>query len=855
MFRLVNATSLSALVSGFSLLLAACGGGGGSGNPSPAPPVNPNPPAAAINAQASVPSSVTSGATFTVSVALTASSGSGTASVQLVDTGVAMPQITCGPSQTLSIGGSSASFTCQAPQATLGSSNTHQLQVNVNGAANLASPASVAVANGGTVSVQLTDSSGAPITAVAPGQTINVTFSAATMPTGDGEYTVTAPSGWTLANGAVCSVNAQSASCTLPVTVAASAVNGTNDLTIAAAEGSSALSTTLLPISVQAQTPSGGMTLYLAQNISDTLYANLPSQATTFTYQPVFLFQNTSGGSLTVNSVTANGLTNVQHECNAQVQPGATYAPSAATQACTLPANGLYAVFGDLNNNFTSAPAAATVGTTAISVSLQGTAAGVPAATLVQHDQNVVFVKYVAGHVAVRVVNKNATNPIHVANDYAPVQPDSVCVQKVGTCMVTYDSNNVGTASADPANGKFSDDQLELPASGGVIYLPYQNSGRLYLTRGAGAFVSTDIPSVTGSPAAPPYLLIEPTYVQNLAGAPCPPSGTTCESLTVDQSYVNHVSVLGSFNIMGNISNPSQVPGAATLPAVVSADATHGTTTSLSQQQVFQNVANYFASLGAPWKFDPTAGTPAGQQNYIQEDSAGDITQVLAPVAVYQVPQYNPMASDYYTAYINDIYTYVQSHPVYVQTSLAGDVACILEGTVPASGTNAGDLVFNQYSGTCPAGADVPNGIVFANLSGCDFLGAAGQCPNEPEGLFGYNKTYRSQVGETLAAYQAIGLLPCAGNDPATPMNDANARAYVAKTAQFSNPPCLSGLTAPMWNAYADAFRNYVDVYTYSYGDFLGIDGTVTFSDNGFGSYPILYQNLPVAQPVTVYLH
>lgn len=844
MFRLVNAVSLSALVSGFSLLLAACGGGG-SGSPNPAPPVNPNPPAAAISAQASMPSSVASGATFTVSVVLTASSGSGTASVQLVDTGTATPQINCGQAQTLTIGGSSATFTCQAPQATLGTSNTHQLQVNVNGAANLASPASVAVANGGTVTVQLTNASGAAITAAAPGQAINVAFSTATTPAGDGEYTVTAPSGWTLGNGGVCTVTGQSTSCTVPVTVAAGAVNGINDLTIASAEGSSALSTTLLPISVQAQTPSGGMTLYLSQNVSDTLYANLPSQATTFTYQPAFVFQNTSGGTLTINSVTANGLTNVQHECNAQVQPGATYAPSAATQACALPANGLYAVFGDLNNTFTAAPSSSTAGVAAISISLQG-----QAATLLQFDQNVVFVKYVPGHVAVRIVNKNASYPIHVANDFTPGgnQPNPACAS---TCMVNFDSSNVGSANGDPANGKFNADQLQLPASGGVIYLPYQNSGRLYVTRGAGAFVSTDIPSVTGSPAAPPYLLIEPTYVQNLAGAPCPPSGTTCESLTVDQSYVTHVSVLGSFNIMGNISNPSQVPGAATLPAVVSANATHGTTTSLSQQQVFQNVASSFALLGAPWKYDPTAG----QQNYIQEDSTGDITQVLAPIAVYQVSQYNPMASDYYAAYINDIYGYVQKNPLYVQTTLSGDVACILQGTVPASGANAGDLVFNQYSGTCPSGADSPNNIVFANLTGCDFLSAAGQCPNEPQGLFGVNKTYRSQVGETLAAYQAIGLLPCAGTQSSAPMSDVNARAYVTKTAQFSNPPCLHGLTAPVWNAYADAFRNYVDVYTYSYGDFLGIDGTVTFSDNGFGSYPGLYQNLPVAQPITIYLH
>ena len=1082
MLRPVKALLIPAFVAGCALMFSGCEAGpSGSG-------INPKPPVTI--AQANIPSSVNGGATFTVSVSLTSSIGSGgTASVQLVDVGTISPKIDCGAQQSVAIGGASTSFNCQAPQVNLGSSNTHPLQVDVNGAADLSSPVSVDVVNSGEVDVQLTSVSGTAITNAAPGQTIDVAFTTTTNPLGVGQYTVTAPTGWTVGNSGVCNVSVQSPTCRVPVTVAATAANGsyplsivagqgssplsttslpisvvansgevdvqltsvsgtaitnaapgqtidvafattTNplgvgqytvtaptgwtvgnsgvcnvsvksptckvpvtvaadaangsyplsivagqgssplsatslpisvvansgevdvqltsvsgtaittatpgqtigvaftttttppgageytvaaptgwtvgnsgvcsvsvqsptcrvsvtvaanangpyDLSITAGQGSSPLSATSLPISVQAQPPTSGMAVDLAQNISDTLYANLPSQAITFTYQPVFLFKNTSGGSLSIDTVNVSGLTNVQYGCNVTVNQQAEYTFS-ATPGCTLTATGLYAVSGDLSNTFTTPPpsAASPVGSASISIGILG-----GGTTYVQQDKTVVFVQYQSGTVAVRVVNSN-NSTVHAAA-YA------------GSDMIKFDSNGVGTVSSDPSGSDFQADQTTLSTSGGLLYMPYGAGELLDLTNGTGKFNSIAPPSVTASPAPPPFLTIEMTYDQNSPGGLCLTS-PTCESLTVDQTYVDFISVMGSFNVMGN-----------TLPLSLDTEAaTHGAVTDLTPSQIFQGIGTFFDKQGSPWAYDSTR-----LQNYIQKDTNGNTTIILAPVQVSGVTSFDPMPSNYYDTYVTSLWTYLETNPIYVSGSGTGesDFAttapannCVLKGqvdTTPSSKTY-NELVFSIASGTCPpsaysiagpyngnlcgnaggqlanqACADTPN-LVFALFNECDFNGAAasGGChevvdptpagngqpqPIDPatffdnQNLWGPNGTYRAVVGRAIAAYQAAGLLPpCA--DPTETMEATNAQADIASGEGFSNPSCLGllGSTPPTWNVYAAALRPYADVYAYTYGDFLGLDGTVSFSVNALPK--TLYQNLQVAQPVTITLH
>ncbi len=84
-------------------------------------------------------------------------------------------------------------------------------------------------------------------------------------------------------------------------------------------------------------------------------------------------------------------------------------------------------------------------------------------------------------------------------------------------------------------------------------------------------------------------------------------------------------------------------------------------------------------------------------------------------------------------------------------------------------------------------------------------------------------------------------------------MTSANAAADVDNNLGFVNPSCLSGLTTPTYNVYAGALLPYVNVYTYSYGDFLGRDGTVTYT---YSAFPLTLANeIPRAQPITVTLH
>lgn len=859
------------VISSCFVLLSACGGGS-SGSSTPKSTV--------ITASANIPGTVDSNSTFKVSVSLTATNPakSTTASVQVVDTGSVTPQIDCGQPQTLTINGSGKSFTCQAPQVNLGSSNTHQLQVDVNGVGNLASPASVNVFNGGRVDVQLTSLSGSVITAAAPGQTVDVALSTTTTPAGTGQYTVSAPSGWQIGNNGVCNISSTSTSCKVPVTVASGAANGPYNIAIGAELGSSSLSRGILSLSVQSQAPSNDMAFDLSQNISDTLYANSSGSSKTFTYQPVFLFKNTSGSTLNISSVSASGFKSgtVAYGCVAKPSVDASY--TLTSTGCSLAPYSatndgpVYAVSGTLDNsNFSTLPAA-----TSISIAVKGTSK-----TYVQHDMQVVFVPYETGHVAVRVVNQSPQDEVHVAASFQPNGANQVT-------MVKFDSSApyVGTA-ASVSGADYDGAQLALPgttsssptAAASVFYLPYVNAGEIYLTRSAGGFNSASAPNPTGSPLPPTFLQIELTYGTN-------------EGLTVDQTYVNLISMLGTFNIMGN--------DGLTVSSLTTENHTYGVTTDLAQSELYSDIKSTFDGYGAPWAYN----SANGQQNFIQEDGNGNVTEILAPVQVFQVPSFNPMASDYYSNYVNALWNYLQTpgNALYVDASSVGGAGCIAEGTVSSSGANAGELVFKPASGatckntavaainsgyinncgytstdqaankvcqdtlgyTSSSSQTVPSDVIFDKFNVCDFLSAAGggYCHDvldpvdgkteavDPHTFFdnrnawGPNGTYRSVIGEAIVAYQAIGLLPNC-NNPTQAMNSTNASAAIERGEGFVNPACLPGVTKPTFNVYLKALKPYVNVYTYTYSDFLGESGTVTFAPS---------PNFSVAQPLTITL-
>ncbi|MGH8225158.1 MAG: beta-1,3-glucanase family protein [Gammaproteobacteria bacterium] len=834
----------------------------------------------AVKAHATIPSSVESNSTFSITVSLTSTPPATSARpVQIVDVGAVTPLIDCGAAQNVTIGGAGVAFSCQAPQTVLGQSNIHQLQINVSGKPNLGTPVSVDVINGGLVNDKLTNSSGGTITTATPGQTINVAFSTNSTPPGVGKYTVAAPSGWTVANGGVCSV--QGADCNVAVTVSPSAPNGMATLNIASEDGSSKLESDSLSLTIQAQTPTDDMTFQYAQNISNTLYANLPSPSVTFTYQPQFVFKNTSAGTLSITAADVSGLTGVTYTCDA--------AAPASSPTCSLPVGKTYTVDGDLNSTFNSLPTSPT----AISIAIKG-----GGTTFVQKDASVSFVKYVADHVAVRVVNSDG-NTLHVAAAYTP---------PAGQTMVTFDATTgIGTL-ATAAGAKFQTDQLALPADGGVIYLPYGNSGVVVVTRANGGFNSEPAPDILNG--APPFLQIEPTYIKRLTGPTgvspsCPASATICESLTGDQTYVQFISTLGTISTMGNAGNNDSLGQPLNTQA-----ASFGVISNESQQQIFSGVQTYFDNRGAPWKYVAAND----KKNYIQKDGS-NITVVLAPIQVVGNATYDPMADDYYDTYVNELWTYLQNTPIYVDAAVSGATNCVLKGqVVPASSTspNAGKLVFGYLSGTCPPEADSVLGtmtgnecgyksdgsggyvhdtrlcadtpdLVFAKFNKCDFLNAAGSLDCHPvldpitgvvgainratffdnEGLWGPNVTYRSVVGRAIAAYQAVGFLPpCGGTtapNPASVMISTIAARYVEAAAApggggLTNPSCLlPALTSPTYNVYTGSLLPYVNVYTYSYGDFLGRDGTITYTYANMP--PALADAIPRAQPVTVTLH
>ncbi|MGH8274770.1 MAG: hypothetical protein ACRES9_11075 [Gammaproteobacteria bacterium] len=288
-------------------------------------------------------------------------------------------------------------------------------------------------------------------------------------------------------------------------------------------------------------------------------------------------------------------------------------------------------------------------------------------------------------------------------------------------------------------------------------------------------------------------------------------------------------------------------------------------------------------------------------------------TDILAPITVSNlIGSYNghplffdPMRTEatssattyegenvYYTHYVNSLWTYLKTNAIYVKTTFAigntsgkGLADCIVKGAVASTGAHAGKLAFTRFSGSCPTskGASGSNTVtpadplVIAKIKPCDFLLAAGSSTcnsifHAPPpttvyvqtGLYGTNGSYRSAVGEVLASFQAAGLLPLCPKSGSYPtyinftaghplMDRATAQAMIQNQMAYTNPKCLtiSGRARPLWNVYAAILSKYDNVYNYSYGDFLGLDGTVTITPPS-GAAPWFDKLGKVAQPITI---
>lgn len=867
--------------SGFSMLLSGCpAGGSGPSTPTTVTAFH-------------VPEQVTANSTFNVTVAVQSGSSTSGASqasglvrgVYIADVTPSATPIDCGDEKPATVDGDVLTFSCTAPQAMPSGSNEHTLAVRVQNTSDAEEKASVEVVNDGVVDDTLTDTSGASVAQVTPGQTLMVTFSSSSNPAGVGQYTVIAPTGWTINGSAVCTLPGSSGSdCQVKLVVPANETLGVKDyVKLSAQSGSSRLENMYFPVDVvqsgtpSGGTPAGGLAFQYAENISDTVYANLPGQTPAFTYNVRYTFKNMSGGTVNVDSAATQGLSGVQYECAGTVS---------ASAACALPGNGYLVVSGQLQNDLAS-DLDPTAAQRSMDVYVQLLDSG--KAILAQHSNRIYLADYRPGYVAFHIVN--------------PTRQPTIIGAFVGNSMIDFSTGKL-------VNGiDFKKYSYRMPVDGGTVYVPPGSGIKIYIAHTKNNFSFSAVPSSTGSPEEPPYVVTEMTYTENPPKGACQWGPTECPTLTVDESYVNSIAILARLNAIGNAGHQD----AAGQP-LITEDATFGAVTSLTTKQLFDTVQANLVQLGGPWAKLAETGTVAGKQV---------ITRIEAPIAVSPVPSLDPFPAGYYDDYVDKLWTYYSTSANYmlVNASGVGDASgnirpaddCIVKGQVATTGANAGKLVFQKYSGTCPQGYVVAGltgmgapgsntcgpsknqgcydttDLVFSRFNDCDFLQAtgSGECHQyvDPtsgnanpqnvdaatffvnDGLWGPNGTYRAVIGRAIAAYQAAGLLPAPSSTTAVPaqpcsppqvMQKENAAAIVVleitASGSLASTPCLSGLTIPSYNAYANALLPYVDVYTYSYSDFLGRDGTVTFSEQAYNGTTPLPPPLQRAQPVTVTL-
>ena len=883
-------------VSGFVPLISACPFSGSDSNP--------------LNTvtEYHVPERVAANSTFQVEIALapaalslvspqSATGGNapyqGSRFVSIVDVNPPGPPVTCGGQQRATVGGEPVDFVCTAPSTVPGGNNEHHLQIRVPGTTDSSDTASVEIINDGLVNDALTDSSGAPIGSVSPGQPVDVAFTTNSNPLGVGRYTVEVPEGWTIDGDVSCDLPGnQGTSCKVHLTAPVDGSIGVTDyIRITPQSGSSRLADDYLPVVLDLDRSAGalggtsrGLHFEYAQNISRTVYANLKgdTKSPTFTYHASFTFKNTSGAKVTIKTADIQGLKAVKYDC-----AGTT----GDKPDCTLADNGYLVVEGTLDNGIDSKKADRNL---VVSIKLRDAAKTIQGA----YSERVYRADYVANHVAVRIINPGKTDTI---------------VGAFQNGMIKFNKSGVGDlGGSKPYPINFKKDIRRLGKDGGIFYMPYASGAKIYIAHTKNTFSLAAVPSVTASPEEPPYVVLEMSYTSQPPAASCSWGPSVCPYMTIDESYVNSMAILGKINAIGN-GGDNDASGSP----LTTQEVTFGALSNITTKQLLKDAQTSLDGLGGGWQDLVETVTP----------KSTELKWMRAPISLSQVAGLDPFASDYYKDYINKLWAYYAkgSHTMYVNASGTGDSnqqigpadSCVLMGDVPpVSGTspNAGKLVFSPYSasGTCPAKgyvvaglpnqngvdscghngsrkdtkpcADTPKNLVFEKFNDCDFFQAtgSGECHElvdptssstapqpidaatffENEGLWGPNGTYRAVVGRAIAAYQAAGLLPppsamnpptCAPNNM-TVLAKENAAAdvdeEVGRTGKLSSTPCLSGLSIPTYNAYAGSLLKYVDVYTYSYSDFLGRDGTVTFDEH------VLAQNsgLPRAQPVTITL-
>ena len=559
-----------------------------------------------------VPESVTEDSHFKVQVALSPApatlttpgqSGAGGAQyagmryVSVVDTDSSSPPIVCGGAQPVTVGGGAAEFDCASSGAVLGGNNVHDLQIRAPETADPVDHAYVEVVGRGTVSDQLTDLSGNPIDTTSPGQSLLVALDASSQQAAQGQYTVAPPDGWTVVGSDTCTFPTGSSMCSVKLQVPANAPMGITDyIHVASQSGSARLEHDYFPIQVAPPTSNAllagaqdALKFEYAENIARTLYANLPNAGVTFTYKPVFTFKNTSANSITLTSVDVKGLMSVNYTCD----------PATSSSSCAVNPGSDYTVSGTLPSTFQALPTKDSV----VSITIKDGGGHTYA-----KSQRVTFVKYVDGTVAVNVIDLHQKDLIHVG---AFAGPD----------WIQFDSKS-GVGKVGGTTFYFKSKSYPMGKGGGVVYLPYAQSAKVYIARGKNGFSYEATPNVSALPLEPAYVVLEESYTKTTpSGDNC---STPCDILAADMSYVNSVQIAARFNTMGN-AGKNAGPG----QPLITQDFTAGTVGKYSSKEFLGDVKNGLQ------KFEKWPGLVIRAPS--QTTVTGAVGGVRAPISVYGV--------------------------------------------------------------------------------------------------------------------------------------------------------------------------------------------------------------------------
>lgn len=633
--------------------------------------------------------------------------------------------------------------------------------------------------------------------------------------------------------------------------------------------------------------------LSYVQNIAETLYYN--SETSTqpfFIYQSEFAFINNTTEAVTISKVEVNDsdyLTNLHYRC----------AGKAEALPCSLQPGKSIQVFAKLAD-FSQTQSQKSAHLQLFEQANNG--ADRSHVLIGEYQIATEFVPYVAGYIAMRTLNARTDQPLYLAAAYGP-----------NTLKFSLDASDQLYKGEQGSTMQFQSDSFQFPqTSGGIVYVPYGQSGTVYLSYEPFNYEAAPSPNQPGTPG---YFTAEFTY---LAQVPNPPAQCTatadshCEQLTLDTTYVNFMQYFGSASSVGTSTYlPDNVLTGYGYAGATPEAIKKGT------QAVFNEIYTGYQRFNPPWQYVAPA-TPTMTANYfatsLENGSVPNDTTILyAPIQLFQAGNSHntPMSNDYYDDYITALWSHLASNPIYIDANSITNPAktnCILKGQVsneqlhfaPIAGHDCPNLAYvvpalvsaSPPFASCKTGwtelngtdcADTPN-LTFDKFTSCDFVTAAGSnnCGATEinadnfinnTSLWGPNGTFRAIVGRAIASYQAAGLLPICSNSAMTPisqtspMNQNNSRRAIATGLAFENPSCLTGLSArkPVYNLYSKMLSHYAQAYTYSYGDFLGMDATITYSRNAFddqgeagachSASSSLFCQLPRALPITLKIH